>query len=487
MNVVTPGQKPQNVVQCERLCELLADGTTVQFERTTVKDSKGNVVSVVDKNLDGTPYTVVDPTQVGVASSDFELCKVFLHEKGTIANGVSEQYWETDGTTGNGKGTPGLPANATPAIDTIFTEVDECGILAHCNDPDQENVLTQAIPTDPSQSDVAHQSCLDYWVYVPKPQARLIARVNGWSSYAVYFGGCADKLQEVERGINTTFAGSAFYDIDLGVQPSGFFHVRTYSHDPGSSGKTILQWDVGNGPEDIPTENLFSEKPSAYCEDVWVNKKSQEMMLKDGSSLNQQDYLIFSCDPCIIDPGFPGPKEKKNTGNTVCLEDKAPTGEITNFMRTYVLDDCGIPTGDYTDTDMEGAPYTVSGIVYKDGPDSDCPAIWNRTYKVDDTGPVQLDLSEIDGNGDYCAATCAFVQNYGEGEIFITLNNGGEPNNLGSGDPAGIMLAACGSMWVGACKESPAGGVEDLANFKMIAEQGTCPQVTVTFFRRREA
>lgn len=476
---------PQKTSQTLCLEDVQADGTRVDFLRTYIYSITGEVFSVTDTTEDGSEYEVTGSV---AKPDDCQLCKVYLHEKGTVENGVTEEYWEIGvGATGtNGNGTPGLPAGSTPAIDTIFTETDECGHLAHPNPTDAVNVLTQAIPTDPSGSDLAHESILDYWVYVPKPGAELVARVNGWSSYAVYFGGCNSKLKEVERGINTTAAGAAFIDIPLGSQGSGFFHVRTYSHDPGSSGKTILQWSLGGGPlEDIPQENLFATKPSAYCEDLWYSKQTGVAYFKDGSVYDPDDYLQFACDPCSVDPGLPADIPDNCSVTIKCFEDKAPTGEKTNFIRNYVYNADGSLKNVY-DTTVDGTAYVVSGVVCENAPDNDSPAIFNRTYDVDDTGPVGLDLSEVDGDGNYCAATCALIQNYGSGDLFVTLNNGSEPAGLGTGDPVGMRLTECASIWVGDCKESPAGGREDLANLQMIAEVGSTTKVFVQYFRKRE-
>lgn len=65
MRIFSAGQKPTNIVERKRLCELLADGTSVEFIRTEViNPDTGAIVSTTDTALDGTAYVVVDEENV---------------------------------------------------------------------------------------------------------------------------------------------------------------------------------------------------------------------------------------------------------------------------------------------------------------------------------------------------------------------------------------------------------------------------------------
>lgn len=67
MDIISTGVKPENIRSTELLCELLADGTDVKFNRCTEKDPVTNeVISVSNFNLDGTVYEVVDEANVSI-------------------------------------------------------------------------------------------------------------------------------------------------------------------------------------------------------------------------------------------------------------------------------------------------------------------------------------------------------------------------------------------------------------------------------------
>lgn len=233
----------------------------------------------------------------------------WIFDSAVLGNGVTEKFWQRD-RADVGFAVGNIAQQPAQTIPEVFTEVDDCGVYVHENDADAIiNVLPQWIPTDPTNSGsanyVIHQNCLDGWVCVDSADITLGARVNGFSSYAVFFGSCNGKLKLVEEGVNTTFAGANSYYVNLGSVGKGFFHARTYSSDPHQFGKTNLVWslDGGNTWQDIPEQNLIPVRPSASCETLLLDKSTGKYFFEDGTPL-PETTKCFSCDPCDVPTGL---------------------------------------------------------------------------------------------------------------------------------------------------------------------------------------
>lgn len=490
-NIKSSGNKPQIDIEKVRYCDTFEgkEGVEkVEFLRCFVY--KNGVLSTTnDYEQDGTTPYVVQGEVTRCIEEVKTVFKKYVFKKGIIPNGVTEQFWQIDRDgVGNGVGT--VAQNPAPPITDIFSDTDECGVMKHPNDGNEDSlsVLPQAIPTDPnfggdSAAWVAHESCLDFWLCVDQPGVKVAARVNGFSSYAAYFGTCNGKLALVEQGINTTAAGANFIDIDLGTVGQGFFHVRLYSHDPYQFGKTILQWSLDNGATyvDIPTENLISERPSASCVDVTCDADGKLYFLDSGEEILEADYKCFACDPCQTPTGLPqaGADEDFDVEQLV-LCDKALTGEITKFIRHFQYTD-GVLVGQ-TDTLLDGTAYTPSGIV------SDCEkdcnsveAYWNTTIQVADGAIGTLDLSSIGGNGEYCEPQCAKISIV-KGNGVFTYHIGGEPNSDLENDYTGHPVNECDQIELGCCGCS-GGSARELKDFKITPNAGETLILSVTFCR----
>lgn len=294
-------------------------------------------------------------------AANCQLTKLWLFKKDSVANGVSEKYWEIGpaATGTNGNGIVGLTP-ATP-IDEIFSEVDDCGIISHPNPTDADTIIPTAVSTDPGSNDIAHESEMDFWIKVPATGAILSARVNGYSSWAVYFGSCREKLMPIAQGINTTFAGSNFFDVPLGTYAGQFVHARLFVHDPHQSGKIRMEWDIGNGLEAIPEENLISSEPTTACYDVWIDKKTGRKFFQDGEEILPEDYDCFACEPCgEIASRFPIIEEEKAT--------KSVTHERATGTNTYAAPFSSFSLTAYSDdVEINGEPVECGQVINLDG------------------------------------------------------------------------------------------------------------------------
>jgi len=480
--IVRGGKTPQVDVEKVRYCDNLKDGTKKEFLRCFVyKD--GVLTETNDYEIDGTTAYLVEGEVTRCTEEQKVVFQKYLFKKGIIPIGVTEEYWDSNG---NGVGDISSSAANTQPIDEIFTQTDECGILQHENDPDSVTVIPQAIPTDPGDVNLAHQSCLDFWICISEEDAargvQVSARTNGFSSAAVYFGTCNGKLKLVNEFIrNTTFAGANFFNTDLGTLGAGFFHVRIYSHDPGTFGKTSLQWSFDNGAtfEDIPTENLISKRPSAFCTTVTCDDEGKLYFASTGEEILEDDYKCFSCDPCNIPSGLPeAGADEDHDVEVIKLCDKALTGEITKFLRHYTYVD-GILTSQ-VDTLLDGTAYNPSGIV------SDCEkdcssscAYWNQTFSVGDGAIGQLELQ--DGNGDYCAPNCAKVSII-KGNGVFTYHENGTPGSDVDGDFTGHPVFECDTIDLGCCGCN-GGSADELKNFKITPFPGETLLLSVTYSR----
>lgn len=489
-SIKNPGVKPEVHVDIEQIrhCETLADGTLVEFIRIFRYEDGVLVLPPTDVSLDGaTPYVVVDEANVKKCEIPAEdqcfMVKKWLYEQGSSPVGVTEKLWEWDRTTSTGFGVndTGSAVNTLP-IDSVFDTKDACGLPVHPNDADAiVSIIPQAIPTDNGSAQVSNQNELDFWLCIDQPGVSVNARVNGFSSWSVYFGGCDEKLQFIDAGVNSTAAGTNFIDVPLGQLGQGFFHVRLYSHDPGTFGKTLLQWDVGNGFEDIPTENLIATRPSANCTDVIYNKTQGKYFNLDGTELDLEANKCFSCDPCKISSGFPAAVQDTSlevTSRVLC--DKALTGEETKFLQHTVYDPAGAVTDVYETTLLDPTVgYEPSGIVRDCEEQCHTEAFWNQTIAVTDAAAVSLDLTGIDGNGEYCAPRCAQVQVLG-GQGFYTVHDNAEPS--WDGDEVGHLVNDCATIEIGCCGNGM-GCIEELERFKIIANEGDTLSLRVTYYR----
>lgn len=488
------GVKPQVHVDIEKLrhCEELADGSLVEFIRIFRYENGVLVLPPTDVTLDGSaPYVVVDEANVKIcetpASDQCFPVKKFLFDTESTGQGVTEKYWERF-ADGSGFGSPTVGTTQNPAsIEDAFQLKDACGLPLHINDADAIiNILPTTTPTDPSGNEPSHQNELDFWVCIDRPGVSLSARVNGYSSFAVYFGSCNSKLRLIESGINTTAAGTAFYDVPLGQVGQGFFHCRLYTSDPSQFGKTKLSWDIGNGFEDIPTENLIPVRPAASCVDLLWNKTQEKYFQINadgttGEELDTTKFKCFSCDPCSVPDGS---VPQVDTGDTLVSErvlcDKALTGEETKFVQHTVYNSDGSVASTYNTTLLDPTvEYVPSGIVRDCEEQCHTEAFWNQTIQVTDSAVVSLDLTGIDGNGEYCAPRCAQIQVLGGGGWF-TVHDNAEPS--WDGDLVGHYVPECEWITLGCCPDS-LGCIEELERFKIIADEGETLRIVVTYYR----
>lgn len=114
MEILNLGKKPENVIEQELLCESLADGSMVKFNRvTTINPVTGAIVSVANFNQDGTAYTVVDETAVNVCAPPQTVEKTIGRERLSVTDAAASSLT--------------VPAGADVAV---FSVVSGCGYVS---------------------------------------------------------------------------------------------------------------------------------------------------------------------------------------------------------------------------------------------------------------------------------------------------------------------------------------------------------------------
>ena len=218
-----------------------------------------------------------------------QLKKVFVIDLSGPA-GVNEKHWNVSSL-----GEAGLSAVNLPRVDDIFTEVDECGVLAHTVEPDLVQVKTTFTAEDPTTTDLAHQSILDTFIYIPEGGRHVRFNVSGQASGTVYLSSCGDKPSRQGSLINLTGANP----ITSRYLPQGIFRVVGVIHDSGSSGNLTAEWsEDGLTYVRIPAEPFFTQQPRVTPKCVWVEEGNASFFNMDGTELDTTDSIVAICDPC---------------------------------------------------------------------------------------------------------------------------------------------------------------------------------------------